>query len=79
MQLRREEMLSATVRQIQQQGIPALRIADVAAELGVSPALVIYHFQTKENLVAEAFRHAAEHDLLKVSRPCAVLARFRRA
>jgi AcrR family transcriptional regulator len=67
-QLRREEMLSATVRQIQQQGIPALRIADVAAELGVSPALVIYHFQTKENLVAEAFRHAAEHDLLKVSR-----------
>ena len=67
-QLRREEILSATVRQIQGHGIAALRIADVAAVLGVSPALVIYHFQTKENLVAEAFRHAAEHDLLKVNR-----------
>jgi AcrR family transcriptional regulator len=67
-QLRREEILSATVRQIQRQGIPALRIADVAAALGVSPALVIYHFQTKENLVAEAFRHAAERDLLKLRR-----------
>jgi AcrR family transcriptional regulator len=67
-QLRREEILSATVRQIQGHGIAALRIADVAAALGVSPALVLYHFQTKENLVAEAFRHAAEHDLLKVNR-----------
>ena len=68
MQLRREEILSATERQIQGHGIAALRIADVAAVLGVSPALVIYHFQTKENLVAESFRHAAEHDLLKVNR-----------
>jgi AcrR family transcriptional regulator len=67
-QLRREEILSATVRQIQGHGIAALRIADVAAVLGVSPALLIYHFQTKENLVAAAFRHAAEHDLLKVNR-----------
>jgi AcrR family transcriptional regulator len=67
-QVRREEILTATVRQIQKQGIDALRIADVAAALGVSSALVIYHFQTKENLVGEAFRHAADADLLRMRR-----------
>ena len=67
-QVRREEILSATVRQIQRVGIDSLRIADVAGSLSVSPALLIYHFQTKENLVAAAFRHAAERDLLKMAR-----------
>lgn len=67
-QVRREEILNSTVQEIQRNGISALRIADVASTLGVSPALVIYHFQTKENLVEEAFRHAAERDLLKLHR-----------
>lgn len=67
MQVRHEEILGATVRLIQQVGIDALRIADVGRDLGVSPALVIYHFKTKENLVAEAFRHAAEGDLARMT------------
>lgn len=67
-QLRREEILSVTVAQIEEVGIEALRIGDVAARLGVSSALTIYHFQSKENLIAEAFRYAAERDLLKLSR-----------
>lgn len=67
-QVRREEILSSTVVQIQRVGIDSLRIADVAGSLAVSPALVIYHFQTKENLVAAAFRHAAERDLLRMAR-----------
>lgn len=46
----------------------AVRIGDVASSLGVSPALVVYHFETKENLLAEALRHAAERDLLKLRR-----------
>ena len=67
-QVRREEILSATVEQIQRVGIDSLRIADVARSMSVSPALLIYHFQTKENLVAAAFRHAAERDLLRMAR-----------
>ncbi|MCX4671684.1 TetR family transcriptional regulator [Streptomyces sp. NBC_01381] len=60
---RRAELLSATVEQIEVRGVAAVRIADVAAALGVSNALVLYHFSTKENLVAAAFAHAAEGDL----------------
>ncbi|OON81859.1 TetR/AcrR family transcriptional regulator [Streptomyces tsukubensis] len=61
---RREELLGAAVEQIQQRGVAALRVADVAAALGVSNALVLYHFATKEKLVAAAFAYAAEADLV---------------
>ncbi|MFF0448849.1 TetR/AcrR family transcriptional regulator [Streptomyces sp. NPDC004609] len=60
---RREELLGAAVEQIEQRGVAAVRIADVAAALGVSNALVLYHFSTKEKLVAAAFAHAADGDL----------------
>lgn len=60
---RREELLRATVEQIEARGVAAVRIADVASALGVSNALVLYHFSTKEKLVAAAFTHAAEDDL----------------
>lgn len=35
----------------------------MASVLGVSNALVLYHFSTKEKLVAAAFAYAAEADL----------------
>ncbi|MFD3787643.1 TetR/AcrR family transcriptional regulator [Streptomyces cyaneofuscatus] len=60
---RREEMLRATVEQIEIRGASSVRIADVASALGVSNALVLYHFSTKEKLVAAAFGYAAEADL----------------
>lgn len=60
---RREEILAATIDEIETTGLRALRVADVAARLGLSPSLVIYHFQTKEALVAAAFAHAGENDL----------------
>ncbi|MGW2698293.1 TetR/AcrR family transcriptional regulator [Streptomyces sp. NPDC001296] len=60
---RREELLRAAVGQIERRGVAAVRIADVASALGVSNALVLYHFSTKEKLVAEAFAYAAEDDL----------------
>ncbi|MBF9069501.1 TetR/AcrR family transcriptional regulator [Streptacidiphilus fuscans] len=63
---RRAEILRAAVEQIGQRGVAALRVADVAAALGVSNALVIYHFETKEKLVAEAFAYAAEADLARL-------------
>lgn len=60
---RREELLRAAIGQIEVRGVAAVRIADVAAALGVSNALVLYHFSTKEKLVAAAFTYAAEDDL----------------
>lgn len=65
---RREELLRAAVEQIEARGVAAVRIADVASALGVSNALVLYHFATKEKLVAAAFTHAAEGDLGRLSR-----------
>ncbi|OKJ84830.1 TetR family transcriptional regulator [Streptomyces sp. CB01883] len=60
---RRVELLRAAIEQIEARGVAAVRIADVAAALGVSNALVLYHFSTKEKLVAAAFTHAAQDDL----------------
>lgn len=63
---RREELLRATVEQIEIRGASSVRIADVASALGVSNALVLYHFSTKEKLVAAAFAYAAEADLAQL-------------
>ncbi|MFE6282089.1 TetR family transcriptional regulator C-terminal domain-containing protein [Streptomyces sp. NPDC057877] len=60
---RRAELLGAAVEQIEARGVAAVRISDVATALGVSNALVLYHFSSKEKLVAAAFAHAAEGDL----------------
>ncbi|MFG2471755.1 TetR/AcrR family transcriptional regulator [Streptomyces canus] len=63
---RREELLRAAIEQIEVRGVAAVRIADVASALGVSNALVLYHFATKEKLVAAAFTYAAEDDLARL-------------
>ncbi|MFI6370577.1 TetR/AcrR family transcriptional regulator [Streptomyces sp. NPDC050546] len=65
---RRGDLLRAAVEQIEARGVTAVRIADIASVLGVSNALVLYHFSTKEQLVAAAFRHAAEGDLAQLSK-----------
>ncbi|MEU7025763.1 TetR/AcrR family transcriptional regulator [Streptomyces sp. NPDC015232] len=63
---RRAEILRVAVEQIGARGVGNVRIADVAQELGVSSSLVLYHFSTKELLVAEAFAHAARGDLARL-------------
>lgn len=69
-ELRREEILDATVDQVQKRGIAAIRVTDVAAALGVSSGLVFYHFENKEQLVEEAFAQAARRDLDAVRVVC---------
>ncbi len=66
--VRREEILAATIEEIEATGLRTLRVADVAKRLGLSPSLVIYHFVTKEALVAAAFAHAGENDLYRARR-----------
>ena len=61
--VRRDEILRATCREVIARGFASTRVGDVAAALGVSSGLVFYHFASKENLLGEAFRHAAEEHL----------------
>ena len=53
---RREQMLRAALEVIQERGYAESRIADVAERAGTSPALVIYYFKTKDQLLTEAIR-----------------------
>jgi AcrR family transcriptional regulator len=53
---RRAQMLAAALEVISERGYPDTRIADVAERAGVSPALVIYYFKTKDQLLTEAIR-----------------------
>lgn len=55
---RRIEILEATCKVIGRNGIHDLRVEDVAKEVGVSPALVYYYFDTRADLLARAFEFA---------------------
>jgi AcrR family transcriptional regulator len=57
---RREQMLRAALEVIQERGHADSRIADVAELAGTSPALVIYYFKTKDQLLTEAIRYAED-------------------
>ncbi len=57
---RRHQMLAAAIDVIVERGFPDTRVADVAERAGVSPALVIYYFKTKDKLLAEAMRYAED-------------------
>jgi AcrR family transcriptional regulator len=57
---RREQMLRAALEVICERGYPDTRIADVAERAGISPALVIYYFKTKDHLLTEAIRYSED-------------------
>jgi AcrR family transcriptional regulator len=57
---RREQMLQAALQVIAERGYADTRIADVAERAGTSPALVIYYFKTKDQLLTEAIRFAED-------------------
>jgi AcrR family transcriptional regulator len=54
--VRRDQMLAAAATLIAERGFSETRIADVAERVSASPALVIYYFKTKDNLLTEALR-----------------------
>ena len=62
-EVRREEILRATVDEVSESGFASTRVADVASRLGISTGLVFYHFESKEALLSQAFAYAAERDL----------------
>lgn len=56
----RERILDALLALIADRGIDAVSVRTVAAAAEVSPALVQYHFGTKDRLMAAAFAHVHE-------------------
>jgi AcrR family transcriptional regulator len=57
---RRIEMLRAAAELIRERGFGDTRIADVAKRAGVSSALVIYYFGTRDRLLVDALRYSEE-------------------
>jgi len=64
---RRAEILETTCQVVIERGFAATRVSDVANRLGVSTGLIHYHFDSKDQLLAEAFQHAAAADLARLS------------
>jgi len=59
-QKRRTQMLEAAMEVISERGLCDTRIADVADRAGLSPALVVYYFGSKESLLTEALAYAED-------------------
>ena len=57
---RREQMLHAALEIIVERGYADTRIADVAKRAGTSQALVIYYFNTRDQLLTEALRYVED-------------------
>lgn len=57
---RRIQMLRAAAKLICERGFSDTRIADVAKRAGVSSALVIYYFGTRDRLLVDALRYSEQ-------------------
>lgn len=66
MEERRTEILEVTCQVVIDRGFAGTRISDVAKRLEVSSSLIHYHFDSKEQLLAEAFAHYAQVDLAEM-------------
>jgi AcrR family transcriptional regulator len=55
---RRQQLLRSALEVIVARGYADTRIADVAEHAGTSPALVIYYFKTRDQLLTEALRYS---------------------
>ena len=57
---KREAILGAAVREIAHKGVRGFRVEEVAADAGVSPPLLYYHFADRHGLITAALAHAGE-------------------
>ena len=65
---RHQEILDAAARVITDRGLAETRISDIAEEAGVSPGLILYYFESKDRLLAEALTFANDQFYLRTSR-----------
>ena len=57
---RRAQVIEATIQSLSDRGFSRTTVTDVAARAGISHGLVLFHFQSKENLLAETLDFIAE-------------------
>ena len=65
---RHQEILDAAARVITERGLAETRISDIAEQAGVSPGLILYYFESKDRLLAEALTYANDQFYLRTSR-----------
>jgi len=65
---RHQEILDAAARVITERGLAETRISDIAEQAGVSPGLILYYFESKDRLLAEALTFANDQFYLRPSR-----------
>ena len=58
-EIRRQQLIDATIETLARKGYAALTLTDVAVEAGLSHGLVNFHFQSKEKLLSETLQHLA--------------------
>jgi AcrR family transcriptional regulator len=58
--VRRQQLIDSTISTLARKGYAALTVADVAREAGLSPGIVIFHFQSKDGLLAAVLGFLAE-------------------
>jgi AcrR family transcriptional regulator len=83
---RRAQILAASGRLVRQRGFTTTRLADVAGQLGLSAPLIVYHFGTKDELMAATLAAEASAELDRMdrivsstARPAAKIERILRA
>jgi len=59
-EVRRRELIDATIKCISNKGLGNTKLADVASEAGLSQGIVNLHFKSKDNLLAETLRSIAD-------------------
>lgn len=57
---RRQSLIKAATEAIRDNGVGGVRIRDIAARAGMSPAAVLYHYPEIDELVVEVHRAAAD-------------------
>jgi AcrR family transcriptional regulator len=65
---RRAQILAASGQLVRQQGFSTTRLADVAGQLGLSAPLIVYHFGTKDELMAATLAAEVSAELARIGR-----------
>jgi AcrR family transcriptional regulator len=66
-EVRRAQILAASGRLVRQRGFTATRMGDVAASLGLSAPLIVYHFGTKDELMAATLAAEAQGEMERLA------------
>jgi AcrR family transcriptional regulator len=65
--VRRSELLDATRRVIRRRGFAGATVGEITREAGASLGLLHYHFDSKDDVVAEAFAESAREELAELA------------